>query len=395
VVLQNYFQGITKSLGYNYGLARISGGNDVFGFVQYVVKGSPADNAGIKRGDIFIKVNGTQLTTTNYQNLLVDSLGYTLSFANIINHTITPNGKNLILAATVVQENPVYFDTIYNVNNYKVGYLVYNGFISDFDITLNQKFSSFKAAGINKLILDLRYNGGGSIQTAIYLASMIYTTSVSQVFLKTQYNQYLQSYFLNNYGASYFTDNFTDVILQTTTTAQTPISNLGLSDLYVLTSNGTASASELIINGLKPYINVVVIGDTTVGKNVGSVTVYDVDSYGNINPKHKWAMQPIVLKINNANNHSDYGSVGFIPDVKVQEDIANLLPFGNPNEPLLSAALNYIGGLKSAPLPSKSSMYRKIADSKDRIPHSKEMYLNKNSLKNLPGKKSGKIGFLR
>ena len=156
VALLNLFQGITKSLGYSYGLGLIGSTHNVFGYVQYVVKGSPADNAGVKRGDVFIKINNQQLTDANYQTLLTDSVGYTLSFATIANHTITPNGRTASMTATVVYENPVYYDTIFNVNNYKVGYLVYNGFIGDYDIQLNQVFSTFKGAGVNKLILDLR-----------------------------------------------------------------------------------------------------------------------------------------------------------------------------------------------------------------------------------------------
>ena len=170
------------------------------------------------------------------------------------------------MTAAVVYENPVYYDTIFNVNNYKVGYLVYNGFMSNYDIQLNQVFSTFKAAGINKLILDLRYNGGGAVTSAIYLSSMIYTTAVSQVFLQYQFNNQMESYYYNNYGSGYFYEYFTDVIAQSGSNPETPISNLNISDLYVITSRNTASASELVINCLKPYITVVTIGDTTDGK---------------------------------------------------------------------------------------------------------------------------------
>ena len=379
VALQNFFQGITKSMGYDYGLARIGTTDDILGFVQYVVKGSPADQSGIKRGDIFIKVNGEQLTVSNYQTLLVDSGTYTLSFANIVNHTVVPNGKELYLTATVVQENPIYYDTIFNINNNKIGYLVYNGFMSNYDIQLNQVFSGFKAAGINKLILDLRYNGGGSVQTAIYLASMIYGTYSNKVFIKSQYNDSLQSYLTQQYGSSFFSDNFTNVILQTTANPQTPINTLNLNDLYVLTTRNTASASELVINGLRPYMPVITIGDTTDGKYVGSMTIYDTDNYGNVNPNHKWALQPIVLKMANANGVSDFVD-GLAPTVFAEEDIANLLPFGNPNETMLKATLDYINGVmqQSAVLKSKSMGFHKIADSKDFIPHAKEMYINKN-----------------
>ena len=390
VALLNLFQGITKSLGYSYGLGLIGSTHNVFGYVQYVVKGSPADNAGVKRGDVFIKINNQQLTDANYQTLLTDSVGYTLSFATIANHTITPNGRTASMTATVVYENPVYYDTIFNVNNYKVGYLVYNGFIGDYDIQLNQVFSTFKGAGVNKLILDLRYNGGGAIQSAEYLASMIYSTALGKVFLNYSYNNGYGNYLLSLNDPTKFTVHFTDIIKQETSTPQTPISNLGLTDLYVITTHNTASASELIINGLRPYINVVTIGDTTDGKNVGSFTIQDYyNYYPDLNPNHKWALQPIVLKMSNSTGQSTYGNVGFAPTVYAPEDFGNILPFGNPNETMLKAALNYIQGLKSAPIPISSRVFRKIADSKDFIPHSKEMYSNKPIQKDFLKKKSG------
>lgn len=397
VALENYFQGITKSLGYDYRLYRVNSTSDsVFGVVRYVVKGSPADNAGIKRGDIFSKINNQQITTANYGNLLVDSVGYKLSFAKIVDKAIVPNGIEANLSAIVVYEDPIYYDTVYTVNGYKVGYLVYNGFMSDYDIQLNQIFSSFKGAGVNKLILDLRYNGGGSIQSAIYLASMIYGTTVSKEFIQTKYNAALEAYLLQNKGANYFNYYFTDVIAQTTSTAQTTISTLNLSDLYVITTRSTASASELIINGLNPYMPVITFGDTTVGKYVGSMTVYDYYNYDGLNPNHTWALQPIVLKIANSAGVSDYVN-GFAPTVKVKEDVTNLQPFGSANEPMLNAALNYIKGLTplSGVLKSNSSItsFQKVADSKDRNPHSKEMYFNDNLLKDKVIRKSSRSLF--
>jgi C-terminal processing protease CtpA/Prc len=387
VALENLFQGITKSLGYSYGLVRITSSNDIFGYVQYVIKGSPADNAGVHRGDIFIKVNNQQLTVSNYRTLLTDTIGYSLSFANITNRVVVPNGRTVNMAATVVYENPVYYDTIFNVNNNKVGYLVYNGFISDYDVQLNQVFSTFKGAGVNKLILDLRYNGGGSIQSAVYLASMIYTTAVGKPFISYQFNKNYGADLLNYYGANFSTNYFTDIIEQTTTTPQTPISSLSLTDLYVITTSNTASASELIINGLRPYMNVVTVGDTTDGKNVGSQTIYDYYNYnGTLNPNHTWAMQPIIFKLTNSAGQSNYGGIGFAPTIYAPEDFGNILPFGNPSETMLKTALDYIQGLKSAPVLYKG--FRKMANSKDFIPHSKEMYVNKDFLKNLPKKKS-------
>jgi carboxyl-terminal processing protease len=378
-IIDDWIKGISETMGFDFMLARIGTGGDVFGFVRYVFKGSPAEQAGIKRGDLFMKVDDQQLTVNNYQTLLFTKATYTLTMAEINGSYIFLNGKKVTMTAVLMQENPIQLDTVLNVDNFKVGYLVYNGFNAGFDLQLNEVFKRFKDAGIDKLILDLRYNGGGSVQTAKYLASMIYGTATSQVFLKSMYNAGLQDYIVRTDGASSLIENFTDKINKTATTPETPINTLNLRKLYVLTSDNTASASELLINGLKPYLQIFNVGINTAGKYVGSITIKDWDANGNVNPDNKWAMQPIVVKIANANDVSDYVN-GLIPDYIAEEDIAKLLPFGDENETLLRVVLNEIKGL---PLAGKKSLkseelgLRKVFDSQDLRPFTKQMYVNK------------------
>jgi C-terminal processing protease CtpA/Prc len=118
-----------------------------------------------------------------------------------------------------------------------------------------------------------------------------------------------------------------------------------MTKIYILTSASTASASELVINGLKPYINVIQIGDLTVGKNVGSVTLYDSPTFGKEkrNPNHRYAMQPIVLKIVNGVGFGDYQN-GLAPTFQLKETLSNLDVLGSPTEPLLSLAIGKITG---------------------------------------------------
>lgn len=377
-VLENELQGITKSFGFEFGLSLYGGANSdkVLGYVKYVNKNSPADIAGLKRGDLFLKVNGQYLTKSNYQSLLFNRDSYTLSLFYVSNNTLYFS-RDASLSAVEMQENPVFLDTTYTVNSRKVGYLVYNGFYPDFDIQLNNAFKKLKDFGIQDLILDLRYNGGGSIQSAIYLASMIYSTDNKKVFVTSKYNTALQSYLLGKYGSNFFIDHFTDTIARDSNhSSPTQINSLGLSKLYVITTGNTASASELIINGLKPYINVVVIGTNSVGKYVGSITLKDWNSNGDVNPNHKWAMQPIILKLANKDGVSDYKN-GFTPNVNVQEDLSNLLTLGNPNEPLLKAAIfDLLGYSQQSAILKSTSTFKDFADSKDFKPHGKEMYKN-------------------
>jgi C-terminal processing protease CtpA/Prc len=287
------------------------------------------------------------------------------------------------MTAVELQENPVLVAEVLDElsDGVKTAYLMYNAFTSDFDMALNDAFGDFKAQGVERLILDLRYNGGGSIRTATHLASMIYSTDASKIFAQFVYNNKYQDYILSTYGESAVTEWFTDE-LDTTTYNHSPvlplINNLGLNDIYIITASGTASASEMIINGLDPYMNVVQVGDTTRGKYVGSFTIKDyyTNNDGSLNTEHKWAIQPITLKISNSDGESDYVG-GLIPDVAIEEDFRELLPLGDPDEALLAATLDYIlGSAKS----SKSSFnelpdYRVIADSRDFKPFSKEMYV--------------------
>lgn len=351
--LEKEFEGITKSMGYNFMLARYGTANDVLGYVRYVVKGSPADLAGIKRGYVFTKVNDQQLTIDNYMDLLINSEAYKLSFVDIVDHNLVSNGKTANMTAVEVTEDPIYLDTVYTINNTKVGYLMYNNFVSNYDRELNDVMSKFKTAGVTKLILDLRYNTGGAGTSATYLASMIYGTNTSTIFYKTEYNTELQAYLTQQYGADFFVEKFQQYIVNEDN-SQTNIVSLNLPDVYIITTDHTASASELVINGLKPYINVFLLGTTTAGKYVGSITLKDIiDNKGTVNPDHKWAMQPIVMKVTNSAGVTDYKN-GFTPNVVLDEEIANMSVLGSLDEPLLAATISNITGLtkKSARQPS-------------------------------------------
>jgi carboxyl-terminal processing protease len=137
---------------------------------------------------------------------------------------VSETGVTYTVQSEEIQENPVFLDTVYNIEGLKVGYLVYNGFTSAFDpklntsydLILNNVFEGFRSEGIDKLIIDLRYNLGGSVQTAKYLASMIYSTDESKVFAKTKYNDYWQNYFIQTEGEESLLDYFQNDILPDT-----------------------------------------------------------------------------------------------------------------------------------------------------------------------------------
>ena len=336
-VLEGVLSGTTKNNGIDYGLKYKSGSTtDLFGFVQYVLPASDAAAKNIVRGQIFYAINGTPLTISNYRSLLANDT-YTMNFANFDNGAISPNGQSVVLTKSVLSENPVYLNTVLNQGSKRIGYLVYNGFYSGYENQLNAAFGQLKSQNITHLILDLRYNSGGSIATAARLASMITGQFTGQLFAKQQWNGKMQNYWLQ-YNPGQLNTNFT-----TTLGNGSAINSLLLSKIYILTTKGTASASELVINGLKPYIQVLQIGDVTIGKNVGSVTLYDSANFGSAgrNPNHKYAMQPIVLKTINAAGFGDY-QLGLQPTLFLTEDYGNAGVLGDAAEPMLQTALNLI-----------------------------------------------------
>lgn len=377
--LEGMLQGTTKDDGVDFALSyKSSGTNDIFGYVRYIKPNSDASTKAIKRGDIFYAVNGIQLFNNrvtgenNYQSLLLNSDSYTLNLADYNNGQITPNGKSVTLTKTELSENPILKNTVIENGGHKIGYLMYNGFYPNYDLQLNDAFAQLKSQGVTDLVLDLRYNSGGSVQTATYLASMITGQFTGEVFSKQRWNNKINAYFESE-DPDALKNPFTNTI------DSSPINSLNLNKVYVLTTNSTASASELVINGLKPYIDVVQIGDITKGKNVGSITIYDSPTFGkqNRNPLHRYAMQPIVLKIVNADNFGEYFN-GLIPetDNAIKEHISNLGVLGTSTEPLLNMAIVKITGTAKMVKKAEGKIFEYLEDSKS-INGQNQMYVDK------------------
>jgi C-terminal processing protease CtpA/Prc len=201
---------------------------------------------------------------------------------------------------------------------------LYNGFNAEQESDLTVAFDDFAAQQIDELVVDLRYNSGGRVSTSQKLAGLIAGEHSGKVYGTLEYNDKLSALNIES--------NFT----------------LGLSRVLFLTTRSSASASEMLINGLAPHITTVQIGSTTYGKNVGSVPIYDyIDNNKTKNPNHTYMLLPIVFKYFNSLGVSDYAN-GLTPDVSLVEDIANLGVLGDVSEPLLKRALDYISGQTSA-----------------------------------------------
>lgn len=341
LVIEAALGGVTLNNGMEFGLT-VYPENDgrVFGYVRYVIPNTSAANEGIQRGDIFNTIDGTQLTESNFRDLLAPD-SYTIGLATFDGTTITPTNNSVTLIKQEVTENPVHIAKTINLSSgQRVGYLMYNGFTADFDEDLNNAFGDFQANNISELVLDLRYNGGGSVRTATDLASMITGQFFGETFYTEQWNADRQN--LAQPG-----------LFNNTTRNGTPLNSLNLTQVYILTSSSTASASELIINGLTPYINVIQIGGTTTGKFEASTLLYDAPApnfaRNQANPSHRYVMLPLIFKTVNAAGNTDFVN-GLAPDIEQFEDRSNLGILGDENEPFLATALGEISTLRT-PIP--------------------------------------------
>ena len=372
VELENMLQGIDVSDGMEFGLYVECNDQNIFGFVRYVQKDSDAESKGVKRGMVFSNINGTRLTRDNYRDLLFNdtNTSYTIRFSEISYNqnnqcaNIIPGQEDLTLTKSRIVKNPIHISKIIENGGQKIGYLMYNQFLGvvesegkDYNSELNNTFSNFLSNGINDLVIDLRYNPGGRISTSINLASMITGQFNNQVFAKERWNSKLMNYWDENSPESLL-NRFTNKLDNNQS-----IFSLNLDRVFILTSARTASASELLINGLDPYIDVIHIGDFTVGKNQGSITVYDyINDSRDKNPNHMYAMQPIVLKIGNVAGYTDFPD-GLEPDIFIKESLLNPGILGDIEEPLLKIAIDQISG--DATLIENNYFFKEISTPKD------------------------------
>jgi hypothetical protein len=298
--------------------------------IAYVLKGSPGEKAGLKRGDIILKVDDQTITNSNYTTILSNQT-LKLGLGDFANDAFVSNGKSVTVTKVQLQTNPILADTIIAWSGKKVGYLAYSQFLTSFDDSLRAIFGRFKSAGVNELVLDFRYNGGGYVVSSDLITNLTVKDAAARVgklMNKKVFNAGYTAYLEKNEGASAFETLF-----------KSEPNNLGtLNRVFVLTAGNTASASELVINNLKPFMEVILIGENTYGKNVGSFSIS--------HPTKKWdyGLQPISFLTENANKESNYGTVsGFTPNYILKDNVLPYKTLGNPGETYLSKALSIMG----------------------------------------------------
>ena len=281
--------------------------------VKFVEKASPAGQAGIRRGWKITKINGSTNISTSNAETIVNAVWY----SNSTSFTFEKPDKStvdLTLTAKQYQEDPIFLDTVYQRGTSRIGYLVFNSFLGDTAAIFNdfqRVFSKFSQAGVTEVAVDLRYNGGGYVNLQEKLSNYLVNSSANgNVMAKREYN--------NKYSSWNSTTNFQK------------LGNLNLSRVFFIVSSSTASASESLINSLKPYMNVVLVGPSkTYGKPVGYFAI----------PVGNWYIFPVSSRSVNKN-----GEGSFFNGFSLNHTSADGLDkdWGDENEASLASILNYI-----------------------------------------------------
>ncbi len=293
-----------------------NGGSPYALLVAAVTPGSPADKK-VKRGDLIAKVGGAEIKESNledcWEKLMTTESG-TVRVA-LYDMNTGKTGSDISITAASYEDNPVWMrKTITTASGKKVGYLCYGSFNYYYDDKLIEAFKEFRKEKIDELVLDLRYNGGGHVVSSAVLATLIAGEAHrGDVYARTTYNADRKGETADVYklGVARYNTSFSNTKHDPIETALA--SALGLKQVYVLCTDNTASASELVVNGLRGLdFEVRLIGSTTNGKNVGMEPLEE--TFGD----YTYDFSPITFYIENAKGKRDYGD-GFKPDVEAED----------------------------------------------------------------------------
>ena len=335
--------------------------------VTYTYPESPAAEAGLKRGDAIVQVNGTVMTPDNYSRVYSDLYSGDKLTVGIADDK-TGKISSLSLTAKEMYENPVLLSKVFDCGDKKVGYLVYTSFTLDSYKDLIAACTAFKEAGVSELILDLRYNGGGFSLTEQFLASMLAPESVVKAgsVLSTEVFNYEWNAYYKEQGVdtnTYFKTDFSFKSGEETVKFSTKDANIGLNKLYAIIGSGSASASEALLCDLFPYMDVTLVGEQSHGKYCSGLMLdaltefYENESYISFLTKEygndfvtegktyakNWGIYVMYSRFADKDGVTRCMPDGLKPDVEVADLPYESYPLGDPREAMLATTLKLCG----------------------------------------------------
>lgn len=341
-----------KSFGLDFILLRYGDSNVVME-ITHTFADSPALEAGIKRGDVFTAVDGEALTMSNYASVLNEKI---YDYPGTVTLTYL-EGQKVTLSAVQMYSNPVHVAKTLDVDGTKVGYLHFTNFTLDACEDLVEVFTQFKADGVQELVLDLRYNTGGYVFTGTVLASMIAPLSVvkaGEVFNKDIYNAKLSTTMDTE---TCFSSSFTATFSSGKKTLDAAAANLNLSRLWVIVTGQSASASESLICGLAPYMDLTLVGSNTYGKFCGGYLIEAASWYDSVSKQDTeidcaegkkytdgWGLYVISSRYADCNGVTLSMPSGIPADYEVSDNPRDGYALGDPSESMLAATLKLLSG---------------------------------------------------
>ena len=359
------FENYVNGSGLTYGLEvsafyTNSQRNQVEAVVRYTYADSPARKAGLKRGDEIFTIGGETMNSENYSsvlNRLYTDTSIQLGLAD---------GRVIQMDAADLYENPVHTVNTFEKNGVRYGYLHFTNFTLDACKDLETAFAQFKADAIQELVLDLRYNTGGYVTTSTALASMIAPLEVvarKEIFNIDIYNDVLTD---EDEDITRFAPemSYTSKITGQEVTVKPLDVNPGVKHLWVLVTDESASASEALICGLKPYMDVTLVGERTSGKFCGGALIKAVSWFDTME-KYKafdnldydaarkalplWGLYVITSRYSDCNGVTLSMPDGIPADVNGYDKPYEGISLGDPAESLLTIALDAVKSASSGP----------------------------------------------
>lgn len=323
----------TPTFGFEGSMVRANNGS--YGIrVLYTQENSPAQEVGLKRGDLIISANNKKINSSDLFYITAPKEAYMFTLGKF-NETGFDTLQTIQMPAPRIVENEnLYKFDVFDANGKKVAYIMYNEFGENDNQDLLNMFSQLSGQSINDIVLDLRYNPGGYVNTAqLVSTNLAPQEAMGSTFLKMTHNDKINR-----------TDilNFEPGLLAGATA-------LNYENLYVITSGNTASASEIVINCLKPYMSgrLIQVGTATFGKNVAQQLYTDEAKAPML---EFWLTNSL---LSNSEDYSDYYTNGLLPDYKISENLKGDL--GEPGTEQDSLMLPILKHIETGSFPTEET----------------------------------------